>query len=63
MTPVDGSPSIVGGAKFLLQCESWSLHQHALLWGPPMTLQGFLAAGGSLAGSLMSPSLSLLHWC
>ena len=27
------------------------------LWGPPMTLQGVLAAGGSLAGSLMTPSL------
>ena len=56
MTPVGGSPNIVWGAEFLLQCESWSLHQHALLWGPPMT-PGSLAAGGSLAGSLMTPSL------
>ena len=23
-----------GGGRFLLQSESWSLHQHALLWGP-----------------------------
>ena len=23
-----------GGGQFLLQCESWSLHQHALLWSP-----------------------------
>ena len=23
-----------GGGRFLLQWESWSLHQHALLWGP-----------------------------
>ena len=57
MTPADGSRSIVGGAEFLLQYESWNLHQHALLWGPPMTLQGFLAASGSLAGSLMIPFL------
>ena len=42
VTPVDGSPNIVWGAEFLLLCESWSLHQHALLWGPPNDLaEGF----------------------
>ena len=35
VTPVDGSPNIVWGAEFILPCESWSLHQHALLWGAP----------------------------
>ena len=61
MTPVDGSINIVWGAEFLLQYESWCLQQHALLWGPPNDPAGFLAAGGSLAGSLMTPSLLLLH--
>ena len=52
VTPVDGSPTIVG----LFQCENWSLHQHALWQEPSMTPES-LAASGSLAGSLMTPSV------
>ena len=36
------------------------MHQHALLWGPPMT-PGSLAAGGFLAGILITPSGIWLH--
>ena len=59
MTPADGSPNTVGGAKFVFQNSvragvSTGMHYCG---GPQMTLQGVLAAGGSLAGSLMTPSL------
>ena len=50
----NGSPEIVGGCQFHLQCEGWHLHQHALLWGP-MT-PGSLVAGGSPASSLIDNS-------
>ena len=55
VTLADGSPNIV----FVLQNSvragvSTGMHYCG---GPQMTLQGVLAAGGSLAGSLMTPSL------
>ena len=55
VTPADGSPNIVGGAEFVLQ-NSVSTGMH-YCGGPQMTLQGVLAAGGFLAGSLVTPSL------
>ena len=59
VTPADGSPNIVGGAEFVLQNSaragvSTGMHYCG---GPQITLQGVLAIGGSLAGSLMTPSL------
>ena len=53
-----------GGCHFHLRCEAAdvSMHQHPLLWGPPMT-PGSLAAGGFPAGSLITPSGIWLHWC
>ena len=59
VTPADGSPNIVGGAEFVLQNNvragvSTGMHYCG---GPQMTLQGVLAAGGSLTGSLMTPSM------
>ena len=54
------APEIVEGCHFHLQCDS--MHQHALLWGPPMT-PGSLVAGGFPAGSLITPSGIWLHWC
>ena len=59
MTPVDGSPNIVWGAEFLLPCESWSLHQHALLRGAPNDPAEGLAADGSLAGQVLT---GLIVW-
>ena len=59
VTLADGSPNIVGGAEFVLQNSvsagvSTGMHYCG---GPQMTLQGVLAAGGSLTGSLMTPSM------
>ena len=49
-------PAIVGGAISTCSVRpDVSMHQHALLWGPPMT-PGSLAAGGFFAGSLITPS-------
>ena len=48
------APRNCQGCHFHLQCDSMV---HALLWGPPNDPAGVLAAGGCLAGSLMTPSL------
>ena len=60
VTPADGSPNIVGGAEFVLQYgvrAGVSISMHYCGAPPPMTLQGVLAAGGSLADCL------ILHLC
>ena len=50
-------PAIVEGAISTCSVRpDVSMHQHALLWGPPMT-PGSLAAGGFFAGSLITPSV------
>ena len=54
VTPADGSPNTVGGAEFVLQNSvragvSTGMHYCG---GPQMTLQGVLAAGGSLDDSI-----------